>query len=263
MTLNLLTVFSYMLPLTAALISSLIVFQIRQKGKSRSYFGFLMLTISLLFFSEFAMKLDLVVMLPFFYIFFLSTNYLIGPLLFFYNESLLHRKPRFKNQYKVHLFPSLLVFILLTTSFFYIGEDKFGQSILLTSSESYSGMENIFAYLILFLKTTFFYLHLLFYYYLINKNQDRHKKKYGKFYADYEKRNELLLLRIFISILGLIVTQVILELFKADNPYLIIGCNLAAGILIVLIFISGKEQVEIRKYRMYKLSSHEHEIRKK
>lgn len=213
------------------------------------------------FFYELAIQIDIITIQPVFYLIFLPASYAIGPILYLYNKSLLARKFYIKPQHRIHFVISVIVFFVSVAMQLYYGSRDFGIIISNYGPEDLPRRVNFGRILFLLLKTTLFYIHLLVYYFLIGRDQTRHKKRYGKYYADYEKRNEKLLFRIFLCLLGVIVTQLIIQVLQLDINIVTVLSNLLSAVLISLIFFAGKKQIEIRKYRMYKLSSHEHQIK--
>lgn len=258
---SVLNIISFLFPLAASLVCILLIVQFRQKGISRSLFTALFVCFALHFFYELAIQIDIITVEPIFYLIFLPASYAIGPILYIYNKSLLSRKFIFKSKYRLHFIVSVGVFFVSVAMHIYYGSKDFGIIISNYGPEQLPGRVNQGRILFLLLKTTFFYVHLLAYYLLIARDQAKHKKRYGKYYADYEKRNERLLFRIFLSLLGIIITQLVIQVLRLDIAAVTVAANFFSAVLIVVMFLAGKKQVEIRKYRMYKLSSHEHQIK--
>lgn len=259
---NVYDIVSFLLPLAASMVCFLLIVQFRQKGISRQLFAALFVCFGLHFFYELAIQIDIITLQPIFYLIFLPASYAIGPLLYIYNQSLLKKGFKMRRKLRVHFIPSFLLFLGSIAMLTYYGNDNFGVIISDYSSTELPKSVNQGRILFLLAKTTIFYVHLLIYYFLIGRDQNKHKRKYGKFYADYEKKNEQLLFRIFLSLLGIIITQLVIQVLKLNISLIIVVSNLFSAILIAVMFFAGKKQIEIRKYRMYKLSSHEHEIKK-
>lgn len=103
-------------------------------------------------------------------------------------------------------------------------------------------------------------LQWLLYFWFLDKLFKKQKSIYNIYYGSYETRNEDLYIRMKVLLLIMSAIDIMMWVFLFGKPVWILSFNLIFGIISGLIIISGKEQVDIKKYRMYKLNSHHHEV---
>ncbi|HBH06101.1 MAG TPA: hypothetical protein DDX92_05830 [Flavobacteriales bacterium] len=106
----------------------------------------------------------------------------------------------------------------------------------------------------------FWFLQWLVYFRLLDKLFKKQKRVYNIFYGSYETRNEDLYIRMKFLVIIMTAMDLLVWVFLFVSPSWILSFNLLFGILTALIIISGREQVDMKKYRMYKLNSHHHEV---
>jgi uncharacterized membrane protein YbaN (DUF454 family) len=104
------------------------------------------------------------------------------------------------------------------------------------------------------------YIQLFWYTKKIRDVYLHQKKKFGKFYAQYEERNEKLMVREVAILMMVGVYDLMFWVVRVRSPYLMILVNVVFGVILTYMIISGREQIDIKRYRMYKLDSHKHEL---
>ncbi len=248
------------MPFTLAVLCALAIFGLRNKGLSKRSFGFLLVALAFYFFYHIVSNIDIGQFQVAAFMVFLPSAFLLGPLVLLFNESLLKQHFRYPPGFSKHFIPSGLAALYAVALLIMTPSEDYLAAINGSVIEGSSSFTMVIAKLTQLIQTVVFYIHLLAYFYFINQRQDRHKKKFGKFYADYERRNEHRMIQTFASIVGITATQLVLYVFNVTSNYVIIGLNIFSSAMIAIIFLAGKDQISIRKYRMYKLSSHEHEV---
>ena len=248
------------MPFTVAVLCALAIFGLRNKGLSKRSFGFILVALALYFFYHIVSNIDIGQIQVIAFMVFLPSAFLLGPLLLLFNESLLKQHFRYPPGFSKHFIASGLAALYAITLLIITPSEDYLAAINGSLIKESSFFNIAIAKLTQLIQTVVFYIHLLTYLYFINQRQDKHKQKFGKFYADYERRNENRMIQAFASIVGIIASQLILYVFNVTSNYVIIGLNIFSSAMIAIIFLAGKDQISIRKYRIYKLSSHEHEV---
>ncbi len=105
-----------------------------------------------------------------------------------------------------------------------------------------------------------YYAQMVIYFEIVNRIFQKQKRIYGKYFGSYELRNEVRALRILVAMIALAIYDIVFWVFEVQNPYVIITMNFLAGLAVTLIIVSGRDQIGIKRYRIYKLRSHHHEL---
>jgi hypothetical protein len=197
--------------------------------------------------------LGFVILMPF--------SMLAGPLMLMFHQSLMGKKEKLLGKTRVtwNYIPAIYSVIILVTGLSIFTIEEVNE--ILTTQDIRSGTtEKIVARFILISAHVLWYLQLFWYIKKITDIYTEQKKKYGKFYAQYEERNETLMNREVIILFMVGFYDLMFWLVRVRNPYLMIGVNVVFGVILAYLILSGREQIDIKRYRMYKLDSHEHEL---
>ena len=188
---------------------------------------------------------------------------LAAPLMLMYQKSLMgqHSKLLGRNKVFWNFIPFVysVVVILIGLSYFTVNEVN---DIFITQRITSGDEIKIIARLVLISAHGLWYLQLGWYSFKVNRVYEKQKKKFGKFYAQYEERNEQLMNREVIILLLVGLYDLMFWVVRIRNPYLMILANVVFGVILSYLVISGREQIDIKRYRMYKLDSHKHELGK-
>lgn len=101
------------------------------------------------------------------------------------------------------------------------------------------------------------------YIYFLRKIVLKRREIYRKYYGSLEKRNQQLIKRISLCYLSIFALSFLSFALNVQNSLIIFMINSVFCILIIFSVLAGNEQLNMKKYRMYKLSSHEEEITQK
>ena len=194
----------------------------------------------------------------------LPISMLAGPILLMYQTSLMGKSNKLLGSGPIvlHGFSALVVAIVLISGMFVFSFDDLND--ILTSQKLESKeVYKIAARWILVGAHFLWYAQLIWYTGKIQKVYAKQRRKYGKYYAEYEERNEQLMLRQVVILMMVGVYDLMFWVVRVRSPLLLIFANVVFGVLMGYLVISGKEQIDKKKYRMYKLSSHEDEVNEK
>lgn len=184
----------------------------------------------------------------------------VAPLLYIYFRSLLTKTFVFQRSNIKHFSIPFLFFIISTFSVIFSSEQDI-ISVLNHRFEKGVNFERSFTLIMVYLigyplLVVQWAVYVAYTFKLIRKQ----KKKYGKFYGSFEKRNEVLIKRLHMYLAGIFVISFIITFLQISNEKVIIALNSVVAVLITLAVYYGQEQVNMKKYRMYKLSSHKEDI---
>ncbi|MGB0805073.1 MAG: hypothetical protein ACPGRC_00195 [Salibacteraceae bacterium] len=261
MNLFILSLITFLIPVGVLAIGLLDIYANRNSGISRTLFSAFLFSVLSFFLFNLMTEVEMgetqilgfVVLMPF--------SLLAGPLLLMYQKSLNGEKRKLLGVKGIiwNFVPSIysVVILIVGISVFSIQEVN---DILTTQKMNAGEREMIVARLILISAHVLWYIQLFWYNLKIGKIFKAQKKKFGKFYAQYEERNEKLLNRIVIILMMIAVYDLMFWIVRVRNPYLMIVVNIAFGVSLAFMIVSGREQIDIKRYRMYKLDSHMHEL---
>lgn len=183
-----------------------------------------------------------------------------APFLYLYFKSLLKKKTTLQASYLKHFYLPAIVFI---TGIVFTLTLPAEQLIDFLNMRFEKGIldKNFTLYSIFYtLGFPLLIIQWLVYVYLLLKIIKKRRKWYSKYYGSLEKRNQTLISRIFILYMGVFIISFILSVLKVQSHLVILITNLSICGFITLAVLNGNEQINMQKYRMYKLSSHEEEI---
>lgn len=261
MSLSVFSIISFLLPLTVSSLGFLGILDNSNKGKSKwLLLAFLFcLSFQNLFDVLTQVDLDFVLMLGSFI--YLPISLLYGIILYTYTRTLLDRKYQPETFNRWQLLPSVLAGLFVGVIYFLTPYDQYIDYVKCSGFQWGSSDGLLIAFMLV---RIVLYLAIIgIYTFYILKQFDVQKEIYGKFYASYEVRNERYMRQILFSFIGMASIHVIyLVGIKVSDIFTII-LNLTSGALAGIIYFSGKSQLDIRRYRMYKLISHEDEVKQK
>lgn len=187
---------------------------------------------------------------------------LASPILLMYQTSLMGKSQKLlgTGPIYIHFIPAVYAIVILGIGLTLFTTSELNTILTDQKLDSENKMEIIARWILVSVHVVW-YVQLFVYNRMI-QNVYRHQRiKYGKFYADYEERNEQLMLRqiVILSMVG--VYDVMFWVIRLRIPWLLVVSNIVFGGFMLYLIISGREQINKKKYRMYKLSSHEDEIK--
>ncbi len=256
-----LSLITFLVPVGAVAIGLLDINANRNKGISRYLFSsFLFAVLSFFLFNlmtevemgEFQI-LGFVVLFPF--------SFLAAPFLLMYQKSLMGEKSKLLGETGViwNFVPSIFSVLILVIGLAMFSVQEVNE-ILITQRLNSGDSIKINARLILISAHLMWYVQLFWYNFKIRSVFRAQKRKFGKFYAQYEERNEKLMNRIVIIFMMIGVYDLMFWIVRVRNPYLMILVNVIFGIALAYMIMAGREQIDIKRYRMYKLDSHMYEL---
>lgn len=197
--------------------------------------------------------LGFVVLFPF--------SFLAAPFLLMYQKSLMGENSKLLGSSGIiwNFIPSIYSVIILVVGLSLFSVQEVNE-ILIAQKINSGEPVKIIARFILISAHVLWYIQLFWYNLKIRGVFRIQKKKFGKFYAQYEDRNEKLMNRIVIIFMMVGVYDLMFWIVRVRHPYLMIAVNVILGIALIYAIVGGREQIDIKRYRMYKLNSHEHEL---
>lgn len=184
-----------------------------------------------------------------------------GPLMLMYQESLMGRSYKLLGKSKIfwHFVPAIYSLLILIVGLFMFSINELNDILTIQHLESTDQLERV-SRSVLVSAHVLWYIQLFWYIKKIRSIYIHQERKYGKFYASYEQRNEQLMLRQLIILFFVACYDLMFWVVRVRNPYLLIVANIFFGVALTYLVIAGREQINIKRYRMYKLNSHEHEL---
>ena len=258
------TLITFLFPVGVLAIGALDIFANRNAGLSRTLFGIFLLALLSFFLFNLMTEVEMNSIQIMAFMMLLPISMLAAPILLMYQTSLMGRSKKLLGDGSIvlHAFSALLVTVVLISGMFVFSFDELND--ILTSQKLESKeVYKIAARWILVGAHFMWYAQLIWYTRKIQMVYAKQRRKYGKYYAEYEERNEQLMLRQVVILMMVGVYDLMFWVVRVRNPILLIIANLVFGLLLAYLIISGKEQIDKKKYRMYKLSSHEDEVNEK
>jgi hypothetical protein len=193
---------------------------------------------------------------------FMPLSMLAGPVLLMFQNSLMGKKRKLLGDGPVilHLLPALYTIVILGIGMV-LYTPKELNDILTIANFDEGDTATLYARWVLGSTHVLWYVQLVYYAKRVGRIFENQKRKYGKFYASYEERNERLMLRLMFVLAIVGVYDFLFWVIKIRTSSLFIIVNFIIGGLLVWLIFSGREQINIKRYRMYKLNSHEHELK--
>ncbi len=252
---------SFLAPLAAAAIGCIYIISNRNKSIAKSFLLFSLISVAYKSLFDFVVSFNITG--------FILPSYAIGnffvfscaPFLYLYFKSLVNIKSTFPaaNNLKHFILPAIVfligLFLIITVpanQFIAFLNMRFEKGILDKNFALYS-IFYTFGFPLLIVQWSFYVV-------LLTKIMNKRRRIYSKYYGTLEQRNSSLIQRIFAMYLGIFFISFILSVFKVQSNLIIFLSNAACCTFIVLAVLYGNEQLNMQKYRMYKLSSHEEEI---
>lgn len=238
------------------------IYSNRNKGISRTIFGAFLFSVLSFFLFNLMTEVEMGETQIIGFVLLMPLSMLAGPLLLMYQKSLMGVKHKLLGHHKIALnfVPAIYSILILIVGLSIFSIQEVNDILTLQKLDSGLTMEKIARY-VLVSAHVLWYLQLFWYTKKINLVYDKQKRKYGKFYAQYEERNEKLMTREVIILMMVGFYDLMFWVVRVRNPYLMIMVNVVFGVLLAYLIIAGREQIDIKRYRMYKLDSHKHELK--
>jgi hypothetical protein len=244
-----------------AILGSLTILGNRHKGITRNLFVVVLLLAAYKFAYDMlgVLGLDLLQIIAFF----AGTLiwYATAPLLYTYFRSLQTHEFELNRSLLKHFAIPALLLVAGGIFFIFLGEQRFLEVLNHRFEEDRSFERSISKIGLFLIGTPLLSAQWLLYFKYLKDTIAGQKSYYGKFYGSYEQRNEILMNRIFYSFFAVFAASFLVQFFQVNQPVYIILINIILGLLIWLVMVAGREQIDMKNYRMYKLSSHEEEIK--
>jgi hypothetical protein len=256
-----LSLITFLIPVGVLSIGLLDIYANRNAGISKTLFSAFLFSVLSFFLFNLMTEVEMgetqilafVVLMPF--------SLLAGPLLLMYQKSLMGEKRKLlgKNGIIWNFVPAIYSVLILIAGLSVFSFQEVNE--ILTTQKLDSGdNQMIIARFILISAHVLWYIQLFWYSFKIGKVFNVQKRKFGKFYAQYEDRNEKLLNRIVVILMMVAIYDLMFWIVRVRNPYLLLIVNISFGIALGYMIVAGREQIDIKRYRMYKLDSHLHEL---
>jgi hypothetical protein len=258
-----LSLITFLIPVGVLSIGLLDIYSNRNSGISRTLFSAFLLSVLSFFLFNLMTEVEMgetqilgfVILMPF--------SLLAGPLMLMYQKSLMGEKRKLLGHVRIILnfLPSIYSVVILFFGISVFSMQEVNQ--ILTTQKLNSGdTQKVIARVVLISAHIIWYVQLFWYSLKIHSVFVAQKKKYGKFYAQYEERNEKLMTRIVLILMMVGIYDLMFWIVRVRSPYLMILVNVTFGIGLAYMVMAGREQIDIKRYRMYKLDSHKHELDK-
>ena len=262
MNLFILSLITFLIPVGVVSIGLLDIYANRNTGISRTIFSAFLFSVLSFFLFNLLTEVEMgetqiigfVLLMPF--------SMLAGPLLLMYQKSLMGSKTKLLGHTRIawNFIPAVysILILIVGLSVFTISE---ANEILTTQKLDSGETKKVIGRFVLISAHVLWYIQLFWYTRKIRSVYQHQKKKYGKFYAQYEERNEKLMLREVAILMMVGFYDLMFWVVRVRSPYLMIAVNVVFGVILAYLILSGREQIDIKRYRMYKLDSHKHELK--
>ncbi len=237
------------------------IYSNRNKGISRTIFGAFLFMVLSFFTFNLMTEVEMGGVQIFGFVILMPFSMLAGPLMLMFHKSLMGKKHKLLGTTNVawNYIPALYSIVVLILGLFIFSVAEVND--ILTTQRLTTGEDKkIIARIILVSAHVLWYVQLFWYTNKITEVYTIQKRKYGKFYAQYEERNEKLMRREVLILMMVGMYDLMFWIVRVRNPYLMIAVNVFFGIALGYLIIAGREQIDIKRYRMYKLNSHDHEL---
>lgn len=261
MNLFIISLITFLIPIGVLSVGLLDIYTNRNSGISRTIFSVYLFTLLSMFIYNLMTEVEMAFFQIIAFAIFMPVSMLVGPVLYMFQNSLMGKKSKLLGSGSVflHLLPTLYTILVLVLGMVLYTPKELNDILTIADFEE-GAPSKLYARWVLGSTHVLWYLQLAYYGKRINKLFAKQKRKYGKFYASYEERNEVLMLR-GLTVLGLVgVYDFLFWVLKIRTSTIFILVNFVIGGLLAWLIISGREQINIKRYRMYKLNSHEHEL---
>ena len=186
--------------------------------------------------------------------------YSLAPLLYRYFSSLQSHDYILNGLLMKHLVPGFVIGLIVFGFAFLLGQTTYIEVLNHRFGEDHSFERNVYKIILFLLGSPLLTFQWLIYFYFLHSTIQEHKKRYGIFYGSYERRNEILMKRIYFSMASIFLISFFAQFLQIQKPVFMILINLVQSVAAFIVVQSAKEQIDMKNYRMYKLSSHHEEI---
>lgn len=254
---------TYLIPIGVLSVGMLDIYTNRNSGISKTIFSVFLFALLSMFIYNLMTEVEMAFFQIIAFAIFMPLSMLAGPLLLMFQQSLMGKKRKLLGEGSkvlLHFLPALYTILVLVVGLVLYSAEELNE--ILTIADFDEGdLPTLYARWVLGSTHVLWYVQLLWYAKRIGKLFEHQKRKYGKFYASYEERNERMMLQ-GLAVLGMVgVYDFLFWVIKIRTGTLFILVNFIVGGLLVWLILSGREQINIKRYRMYKLNSHEHELK--
>lgn len=249
------------MPIGVLAVGALDIFSNRNSGLSRTLFGLFLLTLLSFFLFNLMTEVEMNSIQIMAFVMLMPLSMLAAPILLMYQTSLMGKSDKLLGTGSVfiHTIPALFTAMVLGLGMVVFTFDEVNDILTSQKLESQEGAKTL-ARWVLISAHILWYAQLFWYNSKIQKVYSRQRRKFGKFYAEYEERNEQLMLRQVVILMMVGVYDLMFWVVRVRSSVLLILANVLFGLLMAYLVIAGREQIDKKKYRMYKLSSHEDEV---
>lgn len=256
-----LSIISYLLPLAVSSIGAITILSNRNRGVSRNTFAFILLILSYRFGYDLiaAMHIKSVEILAFVFGSFIWLS--LAPLLYRYFHSLRTNDYTLTSTFLKHLASGIIVSMVVFVLSFLVEHHIYIEALNYRFQNDASFERNVYKIIIFILGSPVLAFQWVLYFYFLKQTIKAQQRSYGKFYGSYEQRNELLMKRIYFGMAFIFFISFCAQFFQLKDPIYIFIINLFQSFATIYIIQAAKEQIDMKKYRMYKLSSHLEEIK--
>lgn len=262
MKLEIIGIITYLVPLTVSLLGAVSIFGNKHKGVARNLLSLTLVILTYKFAYDILGVLDLDILQL---IAFNAGNllwFVAPPMLYYFYISLqTHNYELDKPAFRKHLITGGVIFTFSMLILGLLPIEQYMEVLNFRFQDSPTFEHNFYRFALFSLGTPLLFLQWFFYYFLLDRLIKEQQTYYGKFYGSYEKRNEQLMRRTFHFLIAIFAMSFGVQFMQITNPIYIILINLIQGTLLYFVISAGREQIDIKSYRMYKLSSHEEEIK--
>lgn len=260
--LSLIGIISFLLPITLSLLGVLSVLSNRNKGPAKYLMIAVFLLLTYKFGQDILIILGLLQLQTLVFLFGIPLMYLIAPLIYKYFQSLLLFEKEFDFNILKHSYLFFIISALNILLFVFMTKEDYLSVLNYRFEGDHHTFESIKRILLFTLSAPFLLVQWIFYHFRIKGLFVKQKKDYGKFFGSFEKRNRVLSYRIFNLLLFSFLISFLTIFIRLENTFFDIIGNVVISSLLFVVILSSKEQIDMRGYRMYKLSSHLEEIGK-
>ena len=255
-----LEIISYLIPFTVTLLSAIALRSNKNKGVSKDLFTVILVMACYFFFTQVVLNLDIGEIQIMTYIMYPVVGVMLPTLLYVYCQSLLDEGFTIASNYKKWIPLAAVPFASGVFAVSAIDYDTLLNIIKLQSIDTEKTIPLIYSWFAKGLNTLILPLSALFFGYKALQKHKMLKQRYRQYYGELERENEKYTKRLVGIFLFFFFAIGVLDFHLVENSLAIIFMNLLNGFGAGWFYFSGSKQINMYKYRMYKLSSHHHEI---
>lgn len=262
MNLFILSLITFLIPVGVLAIGLLDIYSNRNTGISRTIFSVFLFSVLSFFMFNLMTEVEMGETQIIGFAILMPCSLLAGPLMLMFQRSLMGQKKKLLGTTRIiwHFVPAIYSLVILVVGFSLFSIQEVNEILTIQRLDSGDPLK-IAARIVLISAHLTWYVQLIWYTFKIHKVFRNQRKKYGKFYAQYESRNEWLMIREVIILTSVGLYDLMFWVVRIRNPYLMIAVNVVFGVTLALMILAGREQIDIKRYRMYKLDSHKDELK--